>query len=68
MRERPVDLPRGHREPGRQAERRLGEQARPAPPEQLVQYGLNRPNMEALHNGDCRAAAKSGRCHPATRQ
>ncbi|WP_060886648.1 DUF6233 domain-containing protein [Streptomyces caniscabiei] len=52
----------------RQAERRLGEQAQPAPPDWLVQYGLNRTDVDAVHTGHCRAAAKSGRCHSATRQ
>ncbi|MFH9016125.1 DUF6233 domain-containing protein [Streptomyces sp. NPDC017943] len=52
----------------REAERRRGEQARPAPPDWLIQYGLNRTNVDAVHTGDCWAAAKSGRCHPATRE
>ncbi|MEV5887669.1 DUF6233 domain-containing protein [Streptomyces sp. NPDC052020] len=52
----------------RQAERRRGEDTRPAPPEWLVQYGLNRANVDAVHTGGCWAAAKSGRCRPATRQ
>ncbi|MFB8247327.1 DUF6233 domain-containing protein [Streptomyces sp. NPDC055952] len=52
----------------REAERRRGEQARPAPPDWLIQYGLNRTNVDAVHTGDCWAAAKSGRCRPATRE
>ncbi|WP_435609596.1 DUF6233 domain-containing protein [Streptomyces sp. C10-9-1] len=53
----------------REAERRRGEEARPVPPEWLIQYGLNRANVDAVHSGDCWAAAKSRRrCHPATRQ
>lgn len=52
----------------REAERRRGEQARPAPPDWLIQYGLNRTNVDAVHAGDCWAAAKSGRCRPASRQ
>ncbi|MEU3298138.1 DUF6233 domain-containing protein [Streptomyces longwoodensis] len=40
---------------------------RPAPPEWLIQYGLNRANVNAVHPGECWAAAKSGRCRPATR-
>ncbi|MFF5257051.1 DUF6233 domain-containing protein [Streptomyces leeuwenhoekii] len=52
----------------REAERRRGEEKRPAPPEWLVQYGLNRANVDAVHTGGCWAAAKSGRCRPATRQ
>jgi hypothetical protein len=34
----------------------------------LIQYGLNRTNVDAVHTGDCWAAAKSGRCHPASRE
>ncbi|MEU6071932.1 DUF6233 domain-containing protein [Streptomyces sp. NPDC047082] len=52
----------------REKERRRGEEMRPAPPEWLIQYGLNRRNVDAVHTGDCWAAAKSGRCRPATRQ
>lgn len=52
----------------RESERRRGEEARPAPPDWLIQYGLNRSNVDAVHTGDCWAAAHSGRCHPATRQ
>ncbi|MFF4983771.1 DUF6233 domain-containing protein [Streptomyces sp. NPDC001046] len=52
----------------REAERWRGELARPAPPEWLIQYGLNRTNLDAVHTGDCWAAAKSGRCHPASRE
>ncbi|MFJ2271812.1 DUF6233 domain-containing protein [Streptomyces sp. NPDC087849] len=52
----------------REAERRRGVEMRPAPPDWLIQYGLNRTNVGAVHIGDCWAAAKSGRCRPATRQ
>ncbi|CAL9670948.1 DUF6233 domain-containing protein [Streptomyces rochei] len=52
----------------REAERRRGVEMRPAPPDWLIQYGLNRTNVDAVHTGDCWAAAKSGRCRPATRQ
>ncbi|MEU5666561.1 DUF6233 domain-containing protein [Streptomyces longwoodensis] len=52
----------------REAERRQGEEMRPAPPEWLIQHGLNRTNLDAVHTGDCWAATKSGRCRPATRQ
>ncbi|MEU2931204.1 DUF6233 domain-containing protein [Streptomyces sp. NPDC007251] len=52
----------------RQAERRRGEEMRPALPDWLIQYGLNRRNVDAVHTGDCWAVAKSGRCRPATRQ
>ncbi|UXY19431.1 DUF6233 domain-containing protein [Streptomyces cynarae] len=51
----------------REAERRQAEEMRPPPPEWLIQYGLNRRNVDAVHVGDCWAAAKSGRCRPATR-
>ncbi|MGW5658435.1 DUF6233 domain-containing protein [Streptomyces humi] len=37
-------------------------------PDWVVQYGLNRRNIDWLHRGDCWAAAKSGRCRPVTRE
>ncbi|KQW13569.1 DUF6233 domain-containing protein [Streptomyces sp. Root369] len=52
----------------RESERRRGEEARPAAPEWLIQYGLNRRNVDSVHVGGCWAAAKSGRCRPATRE
>ncbi|MDI9836239.1 DUF6233 domain-containing protein [Streptomyces sp. KAU_LT] len=52
----------------REAERRRGEEMRPAPPDWLLQHGLNRRNVDAVHVGDCWAAAKSGRCQPASRE
>jgi hypothetical protein len=53
----------------RQAERLRGEQVRRAMPEWLIQYGLNRRNVDVVHTGDCWAAARSGRrCRPAIRQ
>ncbi|MFF4402533.1 DUF6233 domain-containing protein [Streptomyces sp. NPDC001480] len=52
----------------REAERRPGEEMRPPPPEWLIQHGLNRTNVDAVHPGECRAAAKSGRCRPLSRQ
>ncbi|MGW3458582.1 DUF6233 domain-containing protein [Streptomyces olivaceoviridis] len=52
----------------REAERRQGAQMRPAPPDWLIQYGLNRANVDAVHVGGCWAAKKSGRCRPATRE
>ncbi|MEV6938681.1 DUF6233 domain-containing protein [Streptomyces sp. NPDC051132] len=52
----------------RQAERRRGEEKRQEPAQWLIQYGLNRSNVDAVHTGDCWAAARSGRCRPATRQ
>ncbi|NEA46889.1 DUF6233 domain-containing protein [Streptomyces sp. SID10815] len=51
-----------------EAARRRGEEKRPPPPEWLIQHGLNRTNVDAVHTGECWAAAKSGRCRPATRQ
>ncbi|MEV5666293.1 DUF6233 domain-containing protein [Streptomyces flaveolus] len=52
----------------REAERRRGEELRPPPPEWLLQAGLNRANTDAVHAGDCWAAAKSGRCRPVSRE
>ncbi|MEW2254996.1 DUF6233 domain-containing protein [Streptomyces sp. NPDC047869] len=52
----------------REAERRQGEERRPPEPEWLIQYGLNRRNLDAVHVGGCWAARKSGRCRPATRE
>ncbi|MFD7439637.1 DUF6233 domain-containing protein [Streptomyces sp. NPDC059861] len=52
----------------REAERRRGEERRPAPPDWLVQYCLNHTNLDAVHTGDWWAAAQSGPCRPATRQ
>ncbi|MEV6839382.1 DUF6233 domain-containing protein [Streptomyces sp. NPDC051133] len=46
----------------------MSEEQRPADPEWLVQHGLNKTNMDAVHAGDCWAARKSGRCKPATRR
>ncbi|MFF7242165.1 DUF6233 domain-containing protein [Streptomyces collinus] len=51
----------------RERERRQGEETRPPQPEWLIQHGLNHSNIDAVHTGDCWAAAKSGRCRPATR-
>ncbi|MFE9499874.1 hypothetical protein [Streptomyces collinus] len=42
--------------------RRCGRQ-----PQWLIQHALNRNSLDAVHTGDCWAAAKSGRCRPATR-
>ncbi|WP_030989967.1 DUF6233 domain-containing protein [Streptomyces sp. NRRL WC-3744] len=52
----------------REAERRQGAKMRPAPPDWLIQYGLNQANVDAVHVGGCWAAKKSGRCRPATRE
>ncbi|MEV0982510.1 DUF6233 domain-containing protein [Streptomyces sp. NPDC049915] len=51
----------------REEERQRDLAARPPDPDWLIQYGLNRKNVDRVHTGDCWAAAKSGRCHPATR-
>ncbi|MFF9607859.1 DUF6233 domain-containing protein [Streptomyces sp. NPDC014684] len=51
----------------REAEQCRGEQMRPAPPDWLIQYGLNRGNVDAVHAGDCWAATKSRPCRSATR-
>ncbi|MFJ3311131.1 DUF6233 domain-containing protein [Streptomyces sp. NPDC086549] len=34
----------------------------------MVQYGLNRRNLDSVHVGDCWAAKKSGRCRPVSRE
>lgn len=50
----------------REAERKRGEEFRPAPPEWLIERGLNRNNLVAVHRGDCWDAGK--RRVPATRE
>jgi hypothetical protein len=52
----------------REAERRHGEARQPPPPDWLLQYGLNRDNVDAVHTGDCWSAAKGGRCMPVSRE
>ncbi|MDQ1018838.1 DUF6233 domain-containing protein [Streptomyces afghaniensis] len=52
----------------REAERRRAEEVRPSPSDWLIQYGLNRNNIDAVHAGDCWAARRSGRCRPASRE
>jgi hypothetical protein len=52
----------------REAERRYAEEHRPARPEWLVQYGLNRRNVDAVHCGDCWAAEQSEQCRPVSRE
>ncbi|MFJ4585652.1 DUF6233 domain-containing protein [Streptomyces echinatus] len=47
---------------------RQGEERRPPPLAWLIQYGLNRTNLDAAHTGECWAAAKSGRCRPVSRE
>ncbi|MFE7232445.1 DUF6233 domain-containing protein [Streptomyces sp. NPDC002405] len=41
--------------------------APPTPPEWLVEHGLNRRNVVAVHAGDCWTVRKSGRCVPVSR-
>ncbi|QIP74727.1 DUF6233 domain-containing protein [Streptomyces sp. VN1] len=52
----------------RETERQQAAERRPPPPAWLIQYGLNRANLDAVHTGDCWAAAKSGRCRPVSRE
>ncbi|WP_219821951.1 DUF6233 domain-containing protein [Streptomyces sp. Ru71] len=52
----------------REEERQRGLQARPPGPDWLIQYGLNRKNVDCVHTGGCWAAVKSGRCQPTTRE
>ncbi|OIJ97447.1 hypothetical protein BIV25_14445 [Streptomyces sp. MUSC 14] len=59
----PADLERTRRwiadEERREAERQQGEQARPEPPDWLIEYGLNRdPLPTAVHTGECTMAGK----------
>lgn len=49
----------------REAEWRRGEEARPPAPDWLVERGLNRDHLVAVHRGDCWDRGK--RCAPATR-
>jgi hypothetical protein len=43
----------------REAERRQGEQARPEPPDWVIEYGLNRDSLPtAVHTGECTMASK----------
>lgn len=43
----------------REQERRTGEAAKPAPPDWLLEYGLNRDALpNAVHTGDCHMAGK----------
>jgi hypothetical protein len=58
-----ADLDRTRRwiadEERREAEREQGEQARPEPPDWLIEYGLNRDSLpNAVHTGDCEMAGK----------
>jgi hypothetical protein len=46
----------------REAQRRRGEEMRPPPPEWLVERGLNKDNLVAVHVGDCWTVRKSSRC------
>nr|WP_152886153.1 DUF6233 domain-containing protein [Streptomyces adustus] len=49
----------------REAERLRGEEARPEPPKWVVEQGLNRDNVVAVHQGRCWDAGKRRR--PVTR-
>ncbi|MET9762104.1 DUF6233 domain-containing protein [Streptomyces sp. NPDC006372] len=51
----------------REAERLRGEEMRPAPPEWLIERGLDKRNLVAVHTGDCWKVTKSGRCVGASR-
>jgi hypothetical protein len=67
------DRPRrvaGGEQPGmtQTEERRRGEEMRPPAPELLLQAGLNKSNTDAVHTGECWAAAKSGQCRPVSRE
>lgn len=42
----------------REAERRQLEARKSPPPEWLLQYGLNRRNVDSVHAGDCWVAAR----------
>ncbi|MEU1852101.1 DUF6233 domain-containing protein [Streptomyces sp. NPDC019990] len=46
----------------REAEVRRGEEMRPAPPEWLIERGLDKRNHVAVHTGDCWKVTRSGRC------
>lgn len=61
-----ADLERTRRwiadEERRERERQQGEAARPAPPDWLLDYGLNRDSMPiAVHTGDCHMKGKRAR-------
>ncbi|MET8449205.1 DUF6233 domain-containing protein [Streptomyces sp. NPDC005209] len=46
----------------REAERRRGEEMRPPAPEWLIERGLDKKNLVAVHAGGCWKVTKSGRC------
>lgn len=46
----------------REAERRRAEEMRPPPAEWLIERGLNKNNVVAVHVGGCWTVAKSNRC------
>ncbi|GAA3501364.1 hypothetical protein GCM10019016_084710 [Streptomyces prasinosporus] len=50
----------------REAERRQAEERRPPPPEWLIERGLDRSSLVAVHTGDCWGPGK--RQMPATRE
>ncbi|GAA2919412.1 hypothetical protein GCM10011428_39610 [Streptomyces violaceus] len=55
----------GQRQSGPLSEQRVGEERRPPPPEWLIERGLDRNNIVAVHTGECWDPGK--RVKPATR-
>ncbi|GGT29437.1 DUF6233 domain-containing protein [Streptomyces chromofuscus] len=51
----------------RESERRRADEMRPPPPEWLVERGLNKSNLVAVHAGECWVAARNDRCVGASR-
>jgi hypothetical protein len=51
----------------REAGRRAAEARKARAADWLIQYGLNKTNVDAVHIGDCWAAKKSGRFRAVTR-
>ncbi|WP_030180469.1 DUF6233 domain-containing protein [Streptomyces sp. NRRL S-813] len=51
----------------REAERQHGENARPPTPDWLLERGITRTNLVAVHAGDCWIVRKSNRCAPVSR-
>ncbi|AGS67388.1 hypothetical protein B446_02780 [Streptomyces collinus Tu 365] len=52
----------------RETGRRTAEARRERAADWLIQHGLNRTNVDAVHVGDCWVAKKSGRCRPVSRE
>ncbi|GAA3808289.1 DUF6233 domain-containing protein [Streptomyces chiangmaiensis] len=46
----------------REARQRQAEEMRPPPPDWVVERGLQKTNLVAVHAGDCWTVAKSSRC------